>query len=160
MVFKASNDPNNTRNQTIDNLDFYPAIDVAKFRDATRLQDTVTDGRVVEALRTSVMDINRELASWRTTQEEQGYTTLAEVPADDYGPDAQNPLSEYSHFYLVAVYSSAKALLIEFYNDIDTSEEGLRRFVGFEATKDVYLREAREAIRNILGTNHATVELI
>jgi hypothetical protein len=159
MVFAPTNNPNDTSDQTVSNITFFPAIAVAAFRAATRAQDTVTDQRVIQALRTAIIDVNRELAEWRGAQLLLGYATLAEVPADNYGTE-QEPLSELTHWDLTAVYSMAKAQLIEVYNDIDTTEEGMRRFIGFNGTEDGYRREAREAIRNILREPHLTVELI
>lgn len=159
MVFAPSNNPNDTSDQTVNNIPFFPGVAVADFRAATRAQDTVTDKRVIQALRTAIIDVNRELSEWRAAQELLGYGTLEAVPADDYG-DGQTLLSELTHWYLTAVHAKAKAQIIEYYNDSDTSEEGLKRFVGFAGPKEAYQREAREAIRNILGEPHVTVELI
>jgi len=159
MVFAPTNNPNDTSDQTVNNITFFPAIAVADFKAATRAQDTVTDERVIQALRTAISDVNRELADWRATQESLGYNTLAEVPSDNYG-SVEDPITEHTHWYLTAVYAKTKAQIIEVYNDIDTTEEGLKRFVGFSGTEEAYQREAREAIRNILGEPHMTVELI
>lgn len=155
MVFAPTNNPNDTSDQTVTNLAFFPNILVAAFRTAVRLQDTVTDERVVKALTTAMMDVNRELADWKAAQILLGYNTLAEVASQNYGA-----ITELQHYYMNAVYSKAKAELVEFYNDSDTTSEGLRRFIGFLPAGEAYLREAKEAIRNILGDPHMTVELI
>lgn len=155
MVFVATNNPNDTSDQTVTNIAFFPNFLVADFRTAVRLQDTVTDERVVRALTTAMMDVNRELSAWKDAQVVLGYNTLAEVPAQNYGT-----VTEYQHYYTNAVYSKAKAELVEFYNDSDTTDEGLRRFIGFLPAGEAYLRESKEAIRNILGESHLTVELI
>lgn len=154
-VFAPTDDPNSTAGQSVANIAFFPAISVDAFRATTRLQDTVTDGRVVQALRESVITTNRELAAWREAQTALGYADLGSVPADAYGD-----ITELEHHYLAAVYAHAKALLMEQYRDIDTTDAGQRRAAEFDGTVDSWRREAREAIRAILGVHRATVELI
>lgn len=157
-VFAPTNNPNDASDQTVGNLAFYPAIEVATFRSATRTQDTVTDQRVIQAMRTAIRDTNRELAVWRAEQEAAGHATLADVPGDgDYGDGEPGTPT---HRYLTAVYSRAKALLVEWYRDENTTDPGDARATGYASTRDVYLREAIEAVRDLLGEPRTTVELI
>ncbi len=154
-VFAPTVDPNSTEGQTVSNIAFFPAISVDAFRSTTRMQDTVADGRVVQAIRESVITTNRELTAWRAAQTALGYADIGSVPADAYGD-----ITELEHHYLSAVYAHAKALLMEQYLDIDSTETGQRRAAEFDGTVDSWRREAREAIRAILGIPRATVELI
>lgn len=154
-VFAPTVDPNSTSGQSVVNIAFFPDVSVDAFRATTRLQDTVTDGRVVQALRESVITINNELRAWREQQTALGYDSLGSVPADAYGD-----ITELEHHYLAAVYAHAKALLMEQYRDIDSTDAGKRRAAEFDGTVDSWRREAREAVRAILGTPRATVELI
>ncbi|MCW8965196.1 MAG: head completion/stabilization protein [Candidatus Pacearchaeota archaeon] len=154
-MFAVTANPNDTSDQTLINLSFYPDIAVAAFRTAIRAQDTITDQRVIEVLQTALIDVNDELAEWQATQELAGYTKIDEVPAKMYGP-----LSELTHLYKTAVYSKAKAQLMENYTDADNTDTGDDRAESMDNSKDAYLREAREAIRKIIGVPRVTVELI
>ncbi len=156
MVFAPTVNANDTANPTLANLPFYPDLQVEQFRAVTRTQDSVTDKRVEQALRTAMIDTNRELTQWCKKQEKNGHQTLDDVPSLTYGA-----ASELNHQYHAAVYAQAKATLLEQYRDIDTNgPKGEARAGAFESGRDGYLREAREAIRNILGRSHLTVELI
>ena len=62
--------------------------------------------------------------------------------------------------YQRAVYATAKAELIERYRDFDSTDAGQRRAETMELSVDDYRRQARYAIRDILGRPRATVELL
>jgi len=159
-VFAPTNNPNDTSDQTVNNIDFFPDIKVADFRKATRSQDSVTDGRVIEALRSAVITVNNQLSTWKAEQIVLTYASLADVPSDDYGIDAQSPYSELTHHYLTAVYSFTKALLLEKFRDIGTTSEGNQRADDFEQNEEAYRREARKSIRKILDKPFVSIELI
>lgn len=154
-IFAPTTDPNHTALQIIANSPFWPAIAVDEFRATTRLQDTITDGRVIQALTESLLSTNRELAAWRDIQIALGYTELGSVPAERIGDK-----TALEHHYLSAIYAQAKARLMEQYRDIDTTVDGKHRAAEFEGTIESWRRTAREAIRALLGTPRATVELI
>ena len=154
-MFAASGNPNDTSDQTLLNLAFYPDIVVADFRGVIRAQDSVTDERVIWALQNAMIEVNDELEAWRYTKELDGFLNITEIPANIYGV-----ISELVLLYNTAVYSKAKALLLEYYTDADNTPDGDDRAVAFEHTVDVYLREAKEALRKILGVPRITVELI
>ena len=159
-VFAPVNNPNDTSDQTVKNLPFFPGITVKGFRDSTRSQDTVTDGRVIEALRSSIITVNDQLSEWREAQELLNYATLADVPSDDYMIEGGNAYSELTHHYYTAVYSFAKASLLEKFRDVGTTTEGAQRADDFEQSEEGYRREARKSIRKILGKPFVTIELI
>lgn len=154
-MFAATSNPNDTSDQTLTNLSFYPDIVVAEFRAVIRAQDTITDGRVIQALQAAMIDVNDELEAWRYNKELEGFTNINQIPASMYGA-----VNELVFLYTTAVYSRAKALLMEVYTDADNTPDGDDRAESFENTVDVYLREAREAVRKILGVPRLTVELI
>lgn len=154
-MFAVTANPNDTSDQTLINLSFYPNIDVAAFRTATRAQDSVTDQRVIQALQSALIDVNDELNDWKATQELAGYILIEDIPAKMYGP-----LSELTHLYKTAVYSSAKAQLLENYTDADNTEQGDERAEAMGNSADDYKQYAREAIRKIIGVPRVTVELI
>lgn len=154
-MFVATTNPNDTSDQTLVNLPFYPDIVVAAFKTAIRAQDSITDGRNIQALQSAMIDVNNELNDWKTTQELAGFATLVTVPAVMYGP-----LSQLVHLYKTAVYANAKARLLENYTDADNTEQGDERAEAMENSADDYKQDAREAIRKIIGVPRVTVELI
>ena len=154
MVFAATNNPNDTSDQTVVNLPYYPDITVDAFRKTKRVQDTITDQRVIEAIQTAMINVNDQLATWKEKQELLGYATLANVPSDDY-----NGTTRHQHCYLTALYARAKSILAENYRDIDTTPDGDNRANELENTVDFYLTESTVAIRKILGKTRSTIEL-
>ena len=155
-VFAPTNNPNDTRADTIANAPFFPDISVADFVETTRAQDTITDKRLKHALTIAILETNRELATWRAQQETLGFTTLADVPTVNVGGT-----SEFVLHYLNAVYCLAKAALLEKFRDVDTTKpDGNGRANEFENTIDDYLAESSNSISAILGRNNYTVELI
>lgn len=154
-VFAPTTDPNQKAGQTISNSQFWPAISIDEFRATTRLQDTITDGRVQQALTESMLSANRELTAWRDSQLTLGYAELGSVPAERIGEK-----TALEHHYLSAIYAQAKARLMEQYRDIDTTVDGKHRAAEFEGTIESWRRTARESIRALLGAQRATIELI
>lgn len=154
-VFSPTNSPRSATGQILSNRSFWPDIAIDDFRSATRQADTITDARVTHALITAMIRVNGELAAWRLQRQNEGLISLDQVPGDDY-----NGVRALVHHYHTAVYAEAKAQLIEYYKDAGTTEEGLKRFIQFTDPVDAYRREARTAIRAILGKSRATIELI
>ncbi|KZN43990.1 head completion/stabilization protein [Pseudoalteromonas luteoviolacea] len=135
--------------------EFWPAISLADFRDVMRLDGTVTSERLEHAVVSSVVSVNKELKAWRLTQTANGYSILESVPAEQI-----NDKSELLHLYKRAVYCFAKANLLERYNDFDSTAKGTKDSEELNDTTDAFRRDGRLAIRDILGQNHVTVELI
>ncbi len=143
---------------TIVNDGFYPDIDLARVRTTMRLDGTVTDDRLSEALIAAVLEANAELAALKQRVQQAGHTKLADYPADKI-----NGTSTLLHLYLRAVSSLAKADLIEKYTDYDTTATSLddKKLVSFLAqAPEEHRRNARWAIADMLGRTRVTVELI
>ncbi len=155
MVFAATNDPNDTSDQTVTNLPFYPSIEVATFQKATRLPDSITDQRVIESIRSAMISVNDQLSAWQFAQIASGYLTLTDVPSDDYTDQTR-----YEHCYLRAIYATTKSILINYYRDTDTTDNGNSKADSLDGTTESYLAEAKTAIRKILGKPRSTIELI
>ena len=84
-----------------------------------------------------------------------GFDGLEQVPAEQI-----NSQSIYLQLYLRAVYCLTKANLIERYSDFDSTAKGLKAGEVLGESVDDLRRDARFAIRDILGESHVTVELI
>lgn len=140
---------------TITNDGWFPAIDLCHLRAAMRLDGTVTDARLGEAVIAAVTSVNTELASWQTKQWLAGYCQLKEVPAAQV-----NHESVLLSHYRRAIYYVTKAELTEHYRDFDSTKSGRQQADELEPTIDTDRRTARWAIRDFLGLPHANMELI
>lgn len=142
----------------VENDGWYPDINLSDMRDAMRLDGTVTDPRLKQAIVDAILHVNSELRPWQADQQNTGYESLATVPAGTV-----NRESTLIAFYRRAVYSTAKADLIERYRDYDSTASSLTDKKSMEwlnTAPDDQRRNAHWAIADILRRTHVTVELI
>ncbi|WP_374365944.1 head completion/stabilization protein [Stutzerimonas sp.] len=139
----------------ITNDGWFPDLDGQHLRESLRLDGSITDARLETAAVNAVIEINRELKSWKAQQLAAGNASLADVPADEIQGESQ-----LLHLYRRAIYCSAGAELAERMRDYSATGDGAERADALTPTADEYRRDARWAIRNILGIAHTTVELI
>lgn len=134
---------------------FWPTIDPTQIRAAHRIDGTITPERLKDALIEAISSVNSELSVWREARMAEGYTTLADVPAEQV-----NDISMHVHRYGRAIGCAAKASLIERYRDYDTTAAGNKKADQLENPIDDLHRDMRWAISGILGIPRNTVELI
>lgn len=139
----------------IGNDGFFPDIDLDNARETLRLDGTVTDARLRFALVGAVMEASNSLAQWKGDQVAQGYAQLRDVPADKI-----DGATRLEHAYGRAVYSLAKADLIERMTDYDTTAAGQKRADTLNEAPDDHRRNARWAIADIIGKKRNVVDLI
>lgn len=139
----------------ISNDGFWPDIDGQLLRAAMRLDASVTDARLEVATVNAMIEANRELAAYRAAREAEGCADLAAVPA----PQIKNE-SQLLHLYRRVVYSNATAELIERYRGFDATNSGEQKVSEEHSNSDELRRDARKALRTLLGVSHATVELL
>lgn len=139
----------------IANSPFWPAISLPDLRETVRLDGTVTTARLTHAVVDAITSVNRDLADWRIARQAEGHTTLAAVPSD-----VINNESVHLHSYRRAVYAMTRANLLERYTDYSATGDGVKGADAKIVSSDDLYRDARFAIRDILGTTHNTVELI
>ncbi|QGZ31501.1 head completion/stabilization protein [Stutzerimonas stutzeri] len=139
----------------ITNDGWFPPLDGQHMREALRLDGSITDARLETAAVNAVIEVNRELKRFKFANLAADHESLADVPADQI----QNE-SELLHLYRRAIYCSAGAELAERYRDYSATGDGAERAEALTPTADEYRRDARWAIRSILGRVHTTVELI
>lgn len=151
----VSTGPAPTDELPIQNGTFWPIVDLVTARSVLRLDGTVTTERLRHSLIVAMGTLNAELRSWRQTQLAAGYSQLVDVPADQI--DNRSVLLA---DYLRAVYSLARAELIERYRDYDVSASGQQRADVLVPAADDYRRDARQSVRRILGLPPSTIELI
>ncbi|WP_375592104.1 head completion/stabilization protein [Chitiniphilus eburneus] len=149
--------PTTDADLVIPNAPFFPDIRVGEIRDAIRIDGTVTPQRFRSELLAAVFSVNAELQAWVRAQRQLGYAALDAIPADAI--DGRHRLV---HLYQRAIAHTLKAQLLERYQDIDTArlpgttqkERDLEPQIG-DARRD-----ARWALRDLLGKPRTTVELL
>uniref|UniRef100_A0A3L0VSB4 Head completion/stabilization protein n=1 Tax=Escherichia coli TaxID=562 RepID=A0A3L0VSB4_ECOLX len=134
---------------------FWPAISLPDLRDTVRLDGTVTTARLTHAVIDAITSVNRDLAEWRSARQAEGHASLAAVPSE-----VINSESVHLHSYRRAVYAMTRANLLERYTDYSATGDGVKGADAKIVSSDDLYRDARFAIRDILGTTHNTVELI
>ncbi len=139
----------------IANDGFLPDIDVASFREVSRIRDAVTAPRAREALIGAMISAARDLTPWVIARRAEGAATLADVEAPTI--DGESILV---HAYRRAIFCYAKADLVERYRDVDTTQAGQRRAEDLDETPGELRRDALHAIRDMLGVGRTAVELI
>ena len=134
---------------------FWPAISLPDLRETVRLDGTVTTARLTHAVVDAITSVNRDLADWRSARQAEGHATLTAVPSE-----VINNESVHLHSYRRAVYAMTRANLLERYTDYSATGDGVKGADAKVISSDDLYRDARFAIRDILGTTHNTVELI
>ena len=164
MALPPSNPPGSTTTLPapatgiIENDGWFPDVNLAEMRDAMRLDGTVTDARLVQAVVDAILQVNRELADWQGKQAAAGSAALVDVPAARINRESRL-LAQYRR----AVYSTAKADLIERYRDYDstaTSVSDKKSMEWLDEAPGAQRRTAHWAIADMVGRTHLTVELI
>lgn len=150
-----ANAPTSPAEGEIDSSPFWPAISLPDLRDTVRLDGTVTTARLKHAVIDAITSVNRDLADWRRAREAEGVATLAAVPCE-----VINGESAHLHSYRRAVYAMTRANLLERYTDYSATGDGVKGADAKIISSDDLYRDARFAIRDILGTTHITVALI
>ncbi len=134
---------------------FWPEILLRALRLASRIPGRTTTSRLKFVTTEAVAHVTDQLDDWRGIQESAGYSTLADVPAR-----MLNGESVKVYRYRRAVYSAARALILENARDVDTTEKGDRKADALEVQTDDLWRDVRWAIADIRGTQRLFVELV
>lgn len=141
--------------QTVGNDGFFPDIDLANARETLRLDGTVTEPRLRFALVGAMLEAGNSLAAWKAVQRANGYTQLQDVPAEKI-----DGATRLEHAYRRAVYSLAKADLIERMTDYDATAAGQKRAEWLDEAPSDHRRNARWAIADVVGRKRNIVDLI
>ncbi|QRX80867.1 head completion/stabilization protein [Glaciimonas sp. PAMC28666] len=142
----------------VENDGWFPDIDLHHMRDAMRLDGTVTSPRLVQAVAEAILHVNAELDAWQDDQLENGFGALGAVPAKKINRESKLVIH-----YRRAVYSTAKADLLEKYRDYDSTASSMadkKAMAYLDDGPGEQRRNAHWAIADILRRHHLTVELI
>ncbi|QTS88885.1 head completion/stabilization protein [Ectopseudomonas khazarica] len=140
---------------TLTNDGFWPNIDGDDLRAAQRIGADVSNMRLETAAVAAIISINRELRPLKMRHLAAGHDILQAVPADQV-----NGTSELVHTYLRAIYCTTSAEVAERYRNYDTTNSGTAKAEEENTSADDYRRDARFAIRDLLGISRNTVELL
>lgn len=135
-------DTSETPLNVIKGEDGWPDVDPKIARVVLRLNGTVTNERLNEALVNAIQAIQKELSDWYTEQDNPTLT-----------PRQQG-------LYRRAVFFTAKADLMERYRDFDMTQAGDRVADASENAIDDAWRTVRWAISDFLGKSRVTVEVL
>lgn len=155
FIAVAEDDSSQSSAATVPNSPFWPDINLSDLRDAMRIDNTVTAGRLLGAVTEAMASVNHELRDWRQQQQAKGYAKAEEVPAELIA-EASIILQR----YLRAVGCRAKAILVERLRDFDTTTAGDKRADRLDPTIDDLRRDALWAINDIAGKSRSSIELI
>ncbi|MNF88643.1 Phage head completion protein (GPL) [compost metagenome] len=147
--------PTNKDEGEIASAPFWPVIKLADLRAIMRTDGTITTERLRHAVIDAIAAVNSDLSGWSINRQGDGYSLLADVPSQSI-----NNESVLVHWYRRAVYSMARANLYERYLDSPPTADAVKDTDARDMTANDLYRDARFAIRDILGTTHTTVELI
>ena len=134
---------------------FWPSIDLDALRSTLRVDASVTPARLETACISAAINLNRELKDWRVIQQAAGYSELAQVPAEKV-----QDVSALVHLYRRAIEAGTGAEVCERYRSYDSTNSGNKNAEELTPSIDDYRRDLRWAVRDFLGTNRTTVELI
>ena len=158
-TFVPSGDQSEEPAAALPNITFFPDIDPDEFRDQLNVDTTVPNARVEAALQLSIIEVNRDLLEWRLVQEELGHTEIIETTSTEYG-EGEDAVNENKRLYCFAVFHLAKARIIERMRNFDSAGSGHDRADSLEDPIGDHRREARRAVRAIMGETGTVVELI
>jgi len=139
----------------IANDGFFPDIDPAMFREQHRIRDAVTPARAREALIAGILTVGRDLAAWAAGHRAVGILRLDDVPASTI-----DGISTLVLLYRRAVFTAAKAEVVERYRDVDLTGAGQRKVEDLEPSVAELRRDSLHAIRDMLAVTRTCVELI
>lgn len=134
---------------------FLPDIDPAMFREQHRIRDAVTPARAREALIASILTVGRDLAAWIAGHRAAGILRLDSVPTSTI-----DGISTLVLLYRRAVFTAAKAEVVERYRDVDLTGAGQRKAEDLDPSVAELRRDSLHAIRDMLVVTRTCVELI
>jgi len=134
--------------------EFWPEIALSDLRLAARIAGDITTSRLKHAALEAVSHVTDQLDEWRAGQLQAGYAALADVPAREV-----NGESAKVYRYRRAVYSIARAFILEGYRDVTTTAKGDKDADALDRQIDDLWRDARWSIADIQARPRVYAEL-
>lgn len=146
----AFNAPSTTENAEIKNDDFFPNITLDQVRKGVRLDGSVTNERLKDSIINAMLEVNKQLKSLK----------LKANQLNELGTLVIDGIPDTEHHYRKAIYSCVSSDINEKYQSYDSSEAGQKKAEELKRTIGEQRRNLRWAIRDLLGINRCTVDLI
>lgn len=140
---------------SIGNDGWFPDLQLSDVRAIVRLDGTVTDDRLRDAIRFAMLHVNDQLEGLSSREKSNGATSF--VAGSNRTLDGKN---RRGLLYLRAVACWAKADLLERYRSLDTTDSGMRRAEDMSQGIDEQRRNTSWALRDIQNLPRTVVELI
>ncbi|WP_438527227.1 head completion/stabilization protein [Enterobacter cloacae] len=148
---------------TVSAGDFWPVIKLADLRLAARITGGITTSRLMHVTTEAVAHVTAQLLDWRAGQVKAGFHALEDVPsALPSGVTEKlmiNGENVKVYRFRRAVYSIARALVLEGYRDVDTTAKGDKDAAALDLQRDDLWRDARWSIADIRDTPRLYAEL-
>lgn len=142
---------------------FWPVIKLAELRLAARITGGITTSRLMHVTTEAVAHVTSQLLDWRAVQLSSGFHTLEDVPSVLPSGDMEklviNNVNVKVYRYRRAVYSMARALILEGYRDVDTTAKGDKDAAALDLQRDDLWRDVRWSIADIRDTPRLYAEL-
>lgn len=146
-----------TPNQVVKNDGFCPDLNVAEFVESYAIpaQYGNNSSMMVQKLRLAIISVNKDLTFYRA-ENWLGYSTLAEVPSDDFEGESLL-VTLYKH----AVFSLAKSfLLVSSLGETHRDKAAVKALESSDSEQH-WVKQSNEAIRQMINTSkNLSVELI
>ncbi|RBG11761.1 head completion/stabilization protein [Xanthomonas oryzae pv. oryzae] len=137
------------------NAPFWPAIAPADVRASMRLDGTVTDARLRQAIVAAMLAVNDALQAWADTQQAAGYAALSDLPSTTV-----DGVSRRVQLYLRAVACATAVEVTERYRSFDATNSANQRADDLTPSITELRRDQRWAVRDLQNLPRSTVELI
>lgn len=148
---------------TVSAGDFWPVIKLADLRLAARIAGGITTSRLMHVTTEAVAHVTAQLLDWRAGQLKAGFHTLEDVPSVLPSGEMEklviNGENVKVYRFRRAVYSIARALVLEGYRDVDTTAKGDKDAAALDLQRDDLWRDARWSIADIRDTPRLYAEL-
>ena len=134
---------------------FFPALSLAAARQSLRIPTDITDTRLRDALVAAMLSVAQDLFAWRVIQDITGFATLADCSDRMAGTEKRLVT-----LWRRAVHQLAAADLAELQRGPDSTSHGNDRAEQLDTIVGDHRRNARWAVRDMLGIGRSTIELI
>ena len=134
---------------------FYPSLSLAAARQALRIPTDITDTRLRDAIMAAMLSVADDLFAWRAVQDVTGFAVVADCSDRMVGGEKRLTV-----LWRRAVHQLTAADLAEIQRGPDTTPHGNDRDKQLDETVGDHRRNARWAVRDMLGIGRSTIELI
>lgn len=149
MGFVANGNPT-PQHEKISTNAFFPDVSINDIRDIVKIDGSVTDARLKQAIFEEIIDVNRLLVS--LVQPDTNLTQLSK--------NKVNEKTDTEILYFSAISNGVAAKVCEKYRGYDSTNTGNKRADDLTLTIDEYRRNKHWAIQQLLKQNQTTIELI